>query len=432
MVASAAVALAVALIACKGGPDSLASPGATASPSGIGSGTAPAATPTHVSSVAPSVTPLGPLGVDWIRVADAGLLGNGWLGAWTAGQTGIVAVGAGNGPEMVALSVDGLSWSGPVDLPADAHIDAGPMTAATSWNGRVVAVAIGNDGDGSPPVGVTWSSTDGRSWQLGAEIQGLTDAGALTPAGDRLLAAGTLCASMSGPCKAVVWATTDLVTWSPVEVERGAGMMIVAMAEGPAGHVALGVAFGGADQKDGSAPAHALGVWTSPDGLSWRRRADLPGNPDNTYVAAMTASSAGLVAVGGRVLHPGVGAVLRAAVWRSPDGATWEIVPNQDSFGRGVMSSVTFDGASLIAVGGKCDPCSAGGGIYTPDGEPTVWTSADGLAWVATSPMLSPSTVAQVFDLVLVHAGRWFIASHEPWQQRGEPTPISIWMSPPG
>lgn len=69
-----------------------------------------------------------------------------------------------------------------------------------------------------------------------------------------------------------------------------------------------------------------------------------------------------------------------AAVWLSPDGATWTPAPDQSSLDGADMTDVrTLDDGSLAAVGGD----SVHGFV--------AWTSTDGLAWVRSPAPIDPA-----------------------------------------
>jgi len=76
---------------------------------------------------------------------------------------------------------------------------------------------------------------------------------------------------------------------------------------------------------------------------------------------------------------------LDAAVWTSADGVAWSRVPHDDAVFGGyhnqVMESVVAGGPGLVAVGWD---------LSGSDGEPAVWTSADGLTWARISGPVAP------------------------------------------
>ena len=159
---------------------------------------------------------------------------------------------------------------------------------------------------------------------------------------------------------------------APAGVFDGPGdQRIEAVAAGGPGLVAVGSEYA-PDATEGDTV-----VWTSPDGRNWSRASganpDL-GGPGDQQMSAVVAGGPGLVAVGGeRVGDQGEG---DAAVWTSPDGQDWTLVPDPDSvfggFSRQDMRSVTLGGPGLVAVGTE----------FTDRGDrAAVWTSSDGLAW---------------------------------------------------
>ncbi len=174
-------------------------------------------------------------------------------------------------------------------------------------------------------------------------------------------------------------------------------------------------------------------VWTSEDGLVWSNVELPEPDNHLVWFNDVTAGGPGLVAVGSGSVPEGqpvevVTHARTAAVWTSPDGETWTRVPHDpDVFGSGVhdrsgdglvgdwsMEAVTVGGPGLIAVG------------HDPDG-PAVWTSPDGFAWT-----LVPPTQVQgdgtMLDVVANGPGLVAVGSNDKW---GEGPP-QIWTSPDG
>ena len=108
-------------------------------------------------------------------------------------------------------------------------------------------------------------------------------------------------------------------------------------------------------------------MWTSVDGFTWSRVSHDPSvfavTGDGTSLGrertqSVTAGGPGLVAVGTTGFAE---AVFEEAVWTSPDGITWILLPqSSDTFDDGrrssggrylEMSSVTDAGSSLVEVG---------------------------------------------------------------------------------
>ena len=98
-------------------------------------------------------------------------------------------------------------------------------------------------------------------------------------------------------------------------------------------------------------------IWASPDGTTWSL---LPGDslPNAAQVFSVTGGGPGFVAVGigyeEKVEHDYT--PVRPMVWTSPDGIDWSMVPgDEDAFGvpgfDGPMLHVTKGGPGLVAVG---------------------------------------------------------------------------------
>jgi hypothetical protein len=176
---------------------------------------------------------------------------------------------------------------------------------------------------------------------------------------------------------------------------------------GMSGVVAGGPGFVAVGSRDGNAV-----VWTSVDGLTWSRVSHdeaVFGGDGESGMSGVVAGGPGLVAVGWQVmctdhevldeegsprvdedgnLEPDTVCVDgNAVVWTSVDGLTWSRVTHDEAVFGGRrfygMSSVTLGGPGLVAVGrsdafGEGDPFNEG---EVNEGDATVWTSVDGLAW---------------------------------------------------
>jgi hypothetical protein len=157
------------------------------------------------------------------------------------------------------------------------------------------------------------------------------------------------------------------------------GMFADHLAVGPLGLVATGM-------------VDDLDAWTSPDGLTWTVRksafAVSGAGSDDIAVSDVVATDHGWLAVGREDVQCTIDCgnePVRALVWTSDDGSSWQRVPNQASFGRAAMTGVTRGGPGYVAVG-----LATGRGV--------VWTSTDGEAWsrVADEPVFhAPSGFAQ-------------------------------------
>ena len=199
---------------------------------------------------------------------------------------------------------------------------ADPMTAR--WNGGV-ATSI----DGSAWAGVTSSTFD---W---ARMN------AVAKHGSMLVAVG---ASVQGPSAAVVWTSTDAVTWQRLPNSPAfAGAAMNAIVDGPSGLVAVG---GG--------PNGAV-VWTSPDGMTWTRLPDDPGFADGSMYA-IAATSTGFTAVGYRQAG--------SVIWTSPDGTHWTRAADDPAFADAQMVGIVA-GPRVVIVGRAAAGNPAQGHIWT-------------------------------------------------------------------
>ena len=132
------------------------------------------------------------------------------------------------------------------------------------------------------------------------------------------------------------------------------------VAAGPAGLVAVGSVC----QNDPIACQPA--VWTSTDGTSWTRAADVP--KLSGELKAVATSGAGYVAVGAQSSCPSSlqGAVgCPALILTARDGQTWIQQPFEQ---LGDLRTITRIGDRFFAT--------------APDGPGLLWTSSDGTGWV--------------------------------------------------
>jgi len=197
---------------------------------------------------------------------------------------------------------------------------------------------------------------------------------------------------------------------------------IAAVAEGDSGYVAVGGT--GACPTMGECEADAA-VWLSSDGVTWERiesslfagqttreYSDGTVLDGEQYMNDVAWGPSGFVAVGNvQVVNPDrpVGWLGQPAIWLSPDGRQWDLLPYDEELFAGIEGLwrvVTFDGR-FVAVGGSSawlsndginwqrveidtdrgvgdvtvwnDMLVAVGGTY--DGHPAAWTSSDGVTW---------------------------------------------------
>ena len=199
-----------------------------------------------------------------------------------------------------------------------------------------------------------WGSDDGRAWRRLAGRADLGD-GSI----DRLLVlddGGMVAVGRSEafgvesptyePADAAVWRSPDGGAWSRVgdqDAFSDAWMWDVAERDGRL------VGIGSGESESG------ISVWTSDDGLAWRRHSATALGADGTFVNLITAGPAGFIVVGS------TGDTDRSvSAWTSPDGDAWARVPVQAALDGGAAAPdvagwiVRGDG-SIVAVGGRWD-----------------------------------------------------------------------------
>ncbi len=147
--------------------------------------------------------------------------------------------------------------------------------------------------------------------------------------------------------------------------------------------------------------------WYSSDGRTWQRH-----DADPVFAASLLQQIVripdGLLIVGssnrldsvcaGGVFGCNPGMALR--MWTSPDGRTWDRLPDADlaAFGRVAFSDVVSGPAGIVAVGALAPANGAGKG--------TIWTSPDGRSWTAAS-QFSAAFPASVPTNVVVTGGTY-------------------------
>jgi hypothetical protein len=311
--------------------------------------------------------------------------------AVVAGPAGLVAVGARGDDAGAWVSLDGTAFAA-VDAAAAGFAGSGVQRAdgvalldAGAGSGAAARyVAVGADsavtGTSTELDAAVWTSTNGRDWsraphsreQLGGPGDQVMTA--VTAGGPGLVAVGR-----SGS-DAVAWTSADGLRWTRIASPTftGAGERhIRALAAFPDGIVAVG------SETDPDLLEHPA-IWVSTDGTAWAR-APQPTPADDASDDAAEAPTGSLRAVlvtSEQVLALG-DVDGDAAVWASPNGVTWTIVPASVSGtedGRpvlggtgqqsitGVAAAVTEEGLRIVAVGHDGDTGQA-------------WWSIDGYHW---------------------------------------------------
>ena len=253
-------------------------------------------------------------------------------------------------------------------------------------------VAVGTEWSGDDADAAVWTSADGLRWRrVGHEETVFRGAGhqamrAVAAGGPGLVAVGD--DGSGGDEDAAVWTSADGLRWRRVPHDEavfgGADVEVMSsVAKGGPGLVAVGY--------DGSAVDADAAVWTSADGLRWRR---VPhdeavfGGADVQRMSSVAKGGPGLVAVG----YDGSGGDADAAVWASADGLRWRRVPHDEAVlggaGEQGMSSVAAGGPGLVAVG--------------DDGDAAVW--------IAERPTLSARALAEKYaPLVYLHPDEKYV-----------------------
>lgn len=300
-------------------------------------------------------------GQRWVRAEQAPAL-VGRDGGDRLGMESVVALDAGlsgeGGPELVAggwsadgaalwTSPDGAQWSRIASDDLDGADTSGVEIRSIASNGEViVALGIVPDED----RGVVLTSDDAHSWQQQPLDVGGSPAGQVTAVGGVATVAGGFVAVGTGVEGALVWKSTDGVTWT--EVEDGgnlSGVSLSAVSATADGVVAVGAQHGSA------------AVLTSPDAESWSpvddpASFDLPGEQ---VAWAVVGTDNGVVVCGADLAAGG------PAVWTdlSPDGDAIIITA------QGLPASVPGDGALADDQAEESvDPDGAGDGAGDRDG----------------------------------------------------------------
>ena len=332
-----------------------------------------------------------PDGVSWSRVphdeAIFGGDGEQQMFSVTVGGPGFVAVGSDatlnneEGNAAVWTSPDGFTWT---RVPHDEAVFGGEghqrMVSVTVGGPGLVAVGFDAPAGNEEGDAAVWTSPDGFTWSrvphdeavFGGESRQMMLS--VTAGGPGLVAVG----SDGHPddhfdeqvdesaADAAVWTSPDGFTWTRVPHDEavlgGPGQQrMVSVTVGGPGLVAVGSVTG--EYRKGQYENSDAAVWTSPDGFTWTR---VPHDPmvfamsANAYfktaeeqMLSVTVGGPGLVAVGFTGIDD---AGWDAAVWTSPDGFNWTLVPqasdnNPSANGYDRMQSVTIGGSGLVAVG---------------------------------------------------------------------------------
>ena len=272
---------------------------------------------------------LSPDGLNWTRVPhDEAVFGGGgheFMTSVASFDGGLVAVGRSDGLERsgsaVWTSPDGRAWA---RILRDAPIfeDAGTVDVAP-FGGRLVAV--GFDWPSGDADAAVWLSPDGLNWTRvprdKSVFGGDGDQIMVSVAGfdEGLVAVGF---DQGGLGDAAVWTSRDALTWTRVPHDEsifgggeGGGAQMTAVEAFDEGLVAVGD-----DQVEGDIDAV---VWTTSDGLTWKRVS----SDESIFGGDGAQSIASLAVVDGNVIAVGLQAPSNRNLWTNPDAAVWRLTP---------------------------------------------------------------------------------------------------------
>lgn len=189
----------------------------------------------------------------------------------------------------------------------------------------------------------------------------------------------------------LIWHSPDGATWTEAGPQDAlAHVEIVDVSPAPEGFVAMGIgSLGAANERP-----HVV-FFHSPDGRTWQRLGDVPGSAD-TFPGSLTGGPGGVLAVGSD-------ADGGTALWRSPDGLTYERVNVDVAQGSDVTDPRVVPGG-YVALGSAVE-------------SPTLLRSTDGIAWTSTPIEATDEVLA--FRVV---PGQWGIVVQGLWAGECSPT----------
>lgn len=312
--------------------------------------------------------------------------------ASAAGRLYMVALTGRNGEARTTVvwsSLDGLSW----EQMASPGMEADYVPRAVAGDGTGGLVVVGELTSTEQVVPEIWHASAGHPFskaQLEAGGPGSGEIVAVAAGSGRLVALGDHSFVTASPSKDVpevrgldAWSSSDGASWAHVGLPDSDGYQAIAMTAWGEGFAAIGYPMAGRETST---------VWTSPDGSTWLKRAD---------VAAFGAGT--IVALGNRLVILGAKTDTQLgmvpAAWSSTDATKWvESVAPVNGVG------VSFDAAavvgdSVVAIGtshvGTAAPLVEGsvpGPTMPPLAPPSVWISSDGSNWrsAGQAPQFQP------------------------------------------
>ena len=286
----------------------------------------------------PVITPSGPAGLDAVAPAGSGLI--------AVGSTGYPCS---TGKAAVFTSLDGIHWTA-VDLPAPSTGQSFSAQKIAAGPGGFVVLGgyegcVGGSGSGGSPVPLNtpllWHSADGQHWSDVRFPEANVNLGALAAGGPGFLLGGDR--HVGSRLDAAIWTSRDGVTWTaanPLPDNKGMGdggpMEVNTIAAGPDRILAV-------SGRTGYQPQGR--IWSSQDGITWQKVADLTAQDPRVPLVAWTPSGFVMAALGGDT--PGQYAVI---IRSSSDGASWttlfSLAPAEST-----VSAIASDGRTILVVG---------------------------------------------------------------------------------
>ena len=258
------------------------------------------------------------------------------------GRAAAPATSAGASAPTSAAATDAASL--PPAMPVTG-LDGAIVHGVAPFEGGVVAVGSVAD---EPAA---WTSEDGHTWEP-AQVQGgdaVQSLRAVAFAGKGVAFGG------DNPATSPVWTSADGGAWKHAgDGDAGIDGRVNAVDVDRGRWVAAGDIV-----DDESGEAYKGGVWTSDDGRSWKKAADVAldeGTVSDVAVASDTTVIAGFDVAGGKI-------------WTARGGADFAPADNQD-FAAATIQGVTATGDGFVAVGRSL-----------ADQQVVAWTSQDGVTW---------------------------------------------------
>jgi hypothetical protein len=290
-----------------------------------------------------------------------------------------IAVGSANGFPAAWTSADGgTSWTRAIGAAAAVFSRPGTQQLTSVTHGTMGWLAVGGVTANAAEHPVVVVSADGGAWQAADGESAFGGSGLFTAQaaanGQGYVIVGHQNIRQPGGSKVTVaaaWYSATLTGWQRAgDATAGAlagpgARQMLAVTASSAGFVAVG--------SHGDLPS----AWTSPDGRSWRQ-ADLPRPAGATRAVLQHVASNGrtVAAVGTAVTATGQQVPFAAS--SSNDGVTWTESMLPAPAGLASVTALAAAGGSFIATGTY--------GSTPGHQDVVVWTSADGAAWRAAEP----------------------------------------------